>query len=65
MISRDKILQKVQRIEEERDYIQRCVNAKICPTCGEPLTITDLNDGCDMGDMELQASCSQGHKWSA
>ena len=36
-MTKNQILKKVRKIESERPYRWRCIDAGICPVCGEPL----------------------------
>jgi hypothetical protein len=40
----NKILQKANQVLKQKEYIQTCFKAGICPDCGTSLTIIDDDD---------------------
>lgn len=44
----EEIMEKVKRKEEEKARIDRCLNVRICPKCGEDMFVGVYDDGTDL-----------------
>lgn len=40
-MTKEEIIFRVRKIEEKKDFVERCVGVKVCPGCGDDLIIMD------------------------
>jgi len=46
-MTKDEILKRIERVEEEQNFLQRACRALVCPRCGNDLVRAHPNGECD------------------